>query len=202
MKPLLIVGCGGHARSIIDVVETTGLWEVIGFVGLPHEVGSTVLGHPVLGIDADLPHLRTCCDHAILAIGQIGLTSHRPRLALQLKQLKFTTPTLVSRHAIVSRHSSIGPGTTVGHGVVVNAGAQVGRHCILNTRSLIEHDAIIGDYCHISTGALINGGVRIGSGTFIGSGALLREGIELPDCTVISAGKRIMGWPLREGSTS
>ena len=42
----------------------------------------------------------------------------------------------------------------MGHGAIVNAGAVVGDHCIINTRSLIEHDAQIGDYCHISTGVL------------------------------------------------
>jgi acetyltransferase-like isoleucine patch superfamily enzyme len=56
----------------------------------------------------------------------------------------------------------------------------------------------IGDHCHISTGALVNGGVRVGSGSFIGSGAVIREGLEFPDRTVIGAGKRVMGWPLRD----
>ena len=33
--PLLLIGCGGHARSLIDVVETSGRWHVLGLVGLP-----------------------------------------------------------------------------------------------------------------------------------------------------------------------
>ena len=57
---------------------------------------------------------------------------------------------------------------------------------------------MISDYCHISTGALVNGGVKVGSASFVGSGAVLREGISLPSHTVISAGKRVMGWPLRQ----
>ena len=197
-EPILLIGCGGHARSLIDVVESSGRWHVLGLVGLPEQVGESVLGYPVLGCDQDLPSLRQQCAHALLAVGQIGLPSNRQRLALELKRLEFSLPVVISGRAHVSHHAQLGVGTSVGHGVIVNAGAYVGDHCILNSNALIEHDAVIDDYCHISTGALVNGGTKIGASSFIGSGALLREGLTLPPQTVISAGKRVMGWPMRQ----
>ena len=36
---------------------------------------------------------------------------------------------------------------------------KIGINCIINTKALVEHDAIIGDHCHIATSAIINGGV-------------------------------------------
>jgi sugar O-acyltransferase (sialic acid O-acetyltransferase NeuD family) len=198
-EPLLLIGCGGHARSLIDVVESSARWHVLGLVGLPEQVGEEVLGYPVLGCDQELPSLRQQCAHALLAVGQIGLSSQRQRLAAELKCLGFALPVVISGRAHVSPHAQLGSGTSVGHGVIVNAGATVGDHCILNSNSLIEHDAVISDYCHISTGALVNGGVKIGMGSFIGSGTVLREGLNLPPQTVISAGKRVMGWPMLEG---
>jgi sugar O-acyltransferase (sialic acid O-acetyltransferase NeuD family) len=198
MNPLLLIGCGGHARSLIELVESAVDWRIHGLVGLPEQVGSCVLGYEVIGCDADLPDLRAECTKAILAIGQLPDPAHRHRLAAELEQLGFQCPVLTSPHAVVSRHAQLGAGTTVGHGVVVNAGAVVGDHCILNSCALIEHDVHIGDHCHISTGALVNGGVRVGSGSFIGSAAMLREGLVLPPLTVIGAGKRVMGWPLRD----
>lgn len=198
MKPLLLIGCGGHARSLIDLIESTEKWHIHGLVGLPEQVGSSVLSYPVIGSDADLRSLRGACPAAVLAIGQLPDPESRQLLAAQLEQLGFHFPVLISPHAVVSAHAHLGPGSTVGHGVIVNASAEVGDHCILNSGALIEHDVKIGDHCHISTGALINGGVRVGSGSFIGSGAMLREGLVLPDQTVISAGKRVMGWPLRD----
>lgn len=196
-QPLLLIGCGGHARSLIDVVENSGKWHVMGLVGLPEEVGREVLGYPVLGSDEDLPTLRQRCSNAVLGAGQIGLSTLRLRLASKLDSLGFVTPVVISSHAYVSRHAALGAGTTVGHEAIVNAGASVGGHCILNTKALIEHDAVIGDYCHISTGVLINGGVQLGSRSFIGSGAVVRDGLKLPAETVVSAGKRVMGWPIR-----
>jgi sugar O-acyltransferase (sialic acid O-acetyltransferase NeuD family) len=198
MKSLLLIGCGGHARSLVDLIESTEKWHIHGLVGLPEQVGSCVLGYPVIGSDADLPSLREASTAAVLAIGQLSDPRTRQRLTGQLEQLGFHCPAVISPHAVVSRHAQLGPGTTVGHGVIVNAAAVVGSHCILNSGALIEHDVQIGDHCHISTGALVNGGVRVGSGSFIGSGAMIREGLELPDQTVIGAGKRVMGWPLRD----
>ena len=196
MKPLLMLGCGGHARSLIDLVETVGLWRIQGLLGLPEQVGTSVMGYQVIGTDADLRSLRTTCPAAVLAIGQLPDATTRQRLAALLEQLGFHCPVVISPHAVVSRHAQLGAGTVVGHGAIVNAGAVVGSHCTLNTRALIEHDARLGDHCHVSTGALVNGGVQLGSGCFIGSGAMLREGLQLPSGTVISAGKRVMGWPL------
>ena len=197
-EPLLLIGCGGHARALIDVVESSHAWHVLGLVGLPEQVGIEVLGYPVLGSDNDLPLLRKQCANALLAVGQIGLPRKRLELAAELGRLKFQLPTVISRHAYVSRHAEVGIGTSVGHGVVLNSGASIGNFCIINTNALIEHDSVISDYCHISTGALVNGGARIGDRSFIGSGAVLREGLNLPSQTVISAGKRVMGWPMRE----
>lgn len=196
MKSLLLLGCGGHARSLIDLIEAEGQWRIHGLVGLPQQVGANVLGYSVLGTDADLPSLGAVCPAAVLAIGQLSNSAPRQRLAARLLQLGFHCPVLISPHAVVSRHARLGAGTVVGHGAIVNAGAEVGTHCILNTRALIEHDAQLGDHCHVSTGALVNGGVKLGAGCFIGSGAMLREGLQLPEGTVISAGKRVMGWPL------
>ena len=196
MKRLLLIGCGGHARSLIDLVETTHQWQIHGLVGLPEQVGSEVLGYSVLGTDAQLPALREQCGCAVLAVGQLTNPTPRQRLAALLDQYCFQIPTLISPNAHISRHALIGNGTVVGHGAIVNAGAKVGDHCILNTHAVIEHDAWIGNHCHISTGALINGNVSIGHGSFIGSGAMLREGLEIPSGSVISAGKRVMGWPL------
>ena len=198
MKPLLLIGCGGHARSLLELVESTKEWQIQGLVGLREQVGSRVLGYPVIGCDDDLSGLRDQYSAAVLAIGQIADSTPRVRLAKKLEQFGFQFPVLISPHAVVSRHSQLGPGTTVGHGAIVNAGSVVGDHCIINTRSLVEHDVQIGHYCHLSTGVLVNGGVQVGSNSFIGSGVMIREGLILPRFTVISAGKRVMGWPMRD----
>ena len=53
------------------------------------------------------------------------------------------------------------------------------KNCIINTKSLIEHDCIIEDNCHISTASVINGGVTVKEDTFVGSNSVSKEHIEI-----------------------
>lgn len=195
-KPLLIVGCGGHARSIVDVIESNGDWSIYGYVGLESEVGRKVLGYPVVGSDTSLSLLKQYCDHAVVAVGQLTSSALRQKLVLSLQKYDFCFPTIVSSFAHVSRHAKIGEGTTIMHGAIVNSSATIGRHCIINTRAVVDHDCRIDDFCHISTGVLLNGSVSIGSHSFVGSGAMVREGLSLPSQVIIGASQRVMGWPL------
>ena len=48
------------------------------------------------------------------------------------------------------------------HGAIINSNTTIGSNCIINTKSLIEHDCLIGHNVHISTGAIINGHTKIG----------------------------------------
>ena len=54
---------------------------------------------------------------------------------------------------------------------VVNADADIGKHAIINTGSIIEHDTEVGDFAHISPNATLTGNVTIEEGVHIGAGA-------------------------------
>jgi sugar O-acyltransferase (sialic acid O-acetyltransferase NeuD family) len=191
-EAILLVGAGGHARACIDVIEQEGRFTVAGLVGLPNEVGSQILGYPVLGTDADLPALLGDYAHALVTVGQIKTPQPRIRLFDLLEQIGCSLPTVVSPHAYISPHASLGSGTIVMHGAVVNAGAVVGCNCIINSQSLVEHDVVIADHCHIATAAAINSGVRIGAGTFIGSNTSVRQCITIGEQCLIGMGQRVL----------
>jgi sugar O-acyltransferase (sialic acid O-acetyltransferase NeuD family) len=189
---ILLVGAGGHARACIDVIEAEGRFSVGGLVGLPDQVGTSVLGYPVLGTDSDLPFLLASHAHALVTVGQIETPDHRIRLFSALERCSYALPSIVSPRAHVSRHAVVAAGTIIMHGAIVNAGAIVGRNCILNSQSLVEHDAVIADHCHISTAAVVNGGAHIAVGTFLGSNSCVREGLSVGARCVIGMGQRIV----------
>lgn len=190
--PILLVGAGGHARACIDVLEREGRFAVAGLVGLPHEVGTQILGYRMLGTDADLPALHGDYAHALISVGQIKTPEPRKRIFDLLEQSGYALPVIVSPRAYVSPHATLGAGTIVMHGAVVNAGAVVGRNCIINSQSLVEHDAVIADHCHIATAAAINSGVHIGAGTFIGSNSSVRQCIKIGERCLIGMGQRVL----------
>jgi sugar O-acyltransferase (sialic acid O-acetyltransferase NeuD family) len=190
--PLLLLGAGGHARACIDVIEHEGRFAVTGLTGLRGEVGTRILGYPVLGTDEDLPALLRDCTHALITVGQIKSPDLRMSLFNLLEQRGCTLPVVVSPRAHVSRHATLGAGTIVMHGAIVNAGAVVGRNCIINSQALIEHDAAIADHCHIATAAAINSGVSVSMGTFVGSNACVRQGTRIGERCVIGMGQRVL----------
>lgn len=190
--PLLIFGCGGHARSCIDLIEREGSFRIIGLVGQAHEVGNEVLGYQVLASDENLDRLKKFSGYALVAIGQIKLPDARMDLFNRLIASRWILPTIVSPFALVSSRAMIADGTVVMHGAIVNAGARVGRNCIVNTRALIEHDCIVGDHCHIATGAILNGEVSVGNASFVGSGAVVRQGTTVGQRCVIGMGQALL----------
>ncbi len=196
MKNLLLIGCGGHAKSVIDVIENISSLSIYGLIGKNNEIGSKIFGYSIIGNDDSLKDLRKIVSNAFICIGKIGLDNRRTEILRLLENLDFEFPTIISKYAVVSKYASIGNGTFIGHSAIINAGSRIGNHCIINTKSLIEHESIIEDNCHISTGSIINGNVKIGQNSFIGSNSMIRENLSLPKDTVISAGKRVMGWPM------
>lgn len=192
VRPLVIVGAGGHARACIDVIEGYGGYEIVGLIGRVEEVGQSVLGHRVIGCDDDLPAPARSGVCAIVAVGQIRSAQVRRTLFEQLWQLGFELPAIVSPMAYVSRHAAIGPGTIVMHRATVNAGAKVGSNCIINTAAIIEHDSHVGNHCHISIGAVLNGGVCVGTGCFVGSRSVIREERSVGDDSFIGMGLSVL----------
>ena len=186
MKPLMLIGGGGHCRSVIEAAASAGL-EIRGILDTADKVGENILGYPVLGTDTDIPAMADQADF-IVTVGHIKDSSVRKKLAGMVKLAGGTLGTVVASTAHVSRHARIGAGTVVLHGAIVNAGAVVGENNIINTLANIEHDAETGDFCHISTGAMVNGGCRIGQDVFLGSQSVLLNGTDIPDGCVVAAG--------------
>jgi len=186
MKKIILLGGGGHTKSVIDVIEQEKRFEIAGIVEKSTDRSQTLLGYEIIGTDNDLPALRKHYDYALVTIGQLASAELRIKLYTRLKELGFILPTIISPHAYLSKHATLGEGTVVMHHALINAGAKVGSNCIINSKALIEHDAIVEDHCHISTGAILNGGVRVAKGSFIGSGVVTKQGAQL--CGFIKAG--------------
>ena len=188
MKPILLIGAGGHCKACIDVIEQIGEWHIAGIIDRKDSGVNEVLGYPVIGCDDDLAELRKQYDYAFVTVGQIRSAELKIKLFNQIKFLGFKQPGLVSPLAYVSKHATLGEGTIVMHYAMVNAAAKVGDNCIVNSKALIEHDAVIENHCHISTGATINGGVVVGEQSFIGSHATTKQTITISPKSFIKAG--------------
>ena len=185
-KNLILVGGGGHCKSVIDVAESAG-YNILGILDMPEEVGKYVLNYKVIGTDEEIPQYADKAEF-IITVGFIKNPAIRIRIFNRIKESGGKLATIVASTAHVSRYATVGEGTVVMHQTVVNAGAKIGENCIINTFCNIEHDAVIGDQCHISTGTMVNGDCKIGDSVFIGSQAVLANGIKVGEDIVVGAG--------------
>ena len=192
MKKILLIGGGGHCKSVIDVIEQEGRFEIAGIVDKPKLLGSKVLGYPIIGNDSDLSKLAKKYQYALITIGQIKSPSLRVKLFNLANEAGFILPSIISPNAYVSQHTSIGNGVVIMHNALVSANAVIGDNCIINSKVLIEHDCRILDHCHISTNATINGGVVVESGCFVGSGSITKESITIQKNSFIKAGSLVV----------
>jgi len=188
MEKILLIGGGGHCRSVIDVIEQEDRFQIAGIIDKPELLGSKILNYEVIGSDDNLKVLSKKFNYALVTVGQIVSADLRIKLSTLLKELDFILPTVISPRAYVSKYAKIDEGTIIMHDAIVNANAQVGKNCIINTKALIEHDSIIKDYCHISTGTIVNGGVTIEENSFIGSNVTMKEAIVIKKNSFIKAG--------------
>lgn len=185
-KPLILIGGGGHCKSVIDVAESAG-YTILGILDRPEEVGKKVLDYKVIGTDDDMVKYVDQAEF-IVTVGQIKSPDLRIKLHKMVEQVGGKLATIVASSAHVSKYAQLGAGTVVMHQTVVNADAKIGKGCIINTFSNIEHDVVIGDYCHISTGAMVNGECKVGERCFIGSQSVLANCISVGEEIIIGVG--------------
>lgn len=206
MNKIIFIGAGGHTASVLEAVESAGIYSVQGLV--VNEKCNDLFSIPWLGTDDDIPDLIKKYRNAVITVGSIKTALIRKKIYIKLKESDASLPVIAASSAVKSVHSLIGEGTVLLHNSLVNAGAEVGVNCIINSGAIIEHNVVIGNHTHISTTACINGNVVVGSECFIGSGSIVMQGITIADNVIIGAGSLVRksiheagiyaGNPLRE----
>ena len=179
MQEIILIGGGGHCKSVIDVIELEGKYTIAGIIDKKKLVGQDVLGYKVIGCDDDLQNLHKEYKNAVVTIGHIKSNTLKVKLFNMLKDIGYNLPVIISPLAYVSKHSYVDEGTVVMHQALINTNVKVGKNCIINSKALVEHDVVIEDNCHISTASVINGGVRVKENSFFGSNATSKEYIEI-----------------------
>lgn len=187
-SPLVIVGGGGHAKVIIDMLRSADAFELIGYTA---QVPGAPLAGDVrfLGTDECLAALKDAVPHAFVAIGHNAI---RRAIGQTLAEQGFDLPAVVSPRASVSPSARIGRGVAIMPGAVVNAEAEIGDFVIVNTGASVDHDCVVGDGVHIAPGAAVCGSVVIGELALVGAGASIIPGIRVGARSIVGAGAAVV----------
>jgi len=189
---IILIGGGGHCISCIDVIESTGLYTIIGILDTHEKVGQKILNYSVIGTDDDIKSLMSQCSNFHITVGQVKSSAIRERIWNKVNEVGGNLPVIISPTAHVSNHAKLAEGTIVMHHALINAGVSIGKACIINSKALIEHETTIGDFCHISTAAVVNGKANIGDNCFIGSNTVVGNNTDVVANTIIAAGSQVL----------
>lgn len=180
-KEVIIIGASGHGKVVADIVCCSGD-RVKGFLDDNPKMGNSFVGFPVLGTINDYKIFSEV--GFVIAIGNAAI---RERIANRMQEVNWYTA--IHPTAVISKiDTCIGEGSVVMANAVVNPGTTIGKHCIINTGAIVEHDNILEDFVHISVGAKLAGTVKVGKSSWIGIGATVSNNLNICENCMFGAG--------------
>lgn len=181
-KKVILIGAGGHALSLSEF----GREKISGYIAKEQSV--------------NMPGIYYGDDNSALAMIESGFEFHiafvysgLPIMAARRKLIEYyedlgaNFTSLVSPTAIITPNSKINKGCALMAGVIINR-AELGKHVIVNSGAIVEHDCKIGTNTFIGPGAVVGGFTTIGENCFIGLGARIGNGLKISDNITVAMG--------------
>jgi acetyltransferase EpsM len=142
---------------------------------------------PLCSEKSELEYLCKSATHFVICIGgEHGYA--RFNTAQKLKEKGIQPLNLISRHGLLDELDYCGEGVQVMPGAIVHKFSSVGRQCILNTNSTVDHECKLGDGVHVMGGASIAGRVKVGDFSTIGTNATILPNLNIGANVFIGAG--------------
>lgn len=188
-RPLYLIGGGGHAKAVIEIVEKLTTHQIVGIVELDNYLDSQFLGYEIFTECTEFSCLPNDNADFLITVGQVKDPTPRVRLFNKLKCSNKSIATIFSTLGHVSRRANVGEGSIIMNFSMLGPDVRVGKNCIVNNFAQIEHDSTIGDHCHLSTNTVVNGGCSLGDKVFLGSGSVILNGITIGSQSIIAAGE-------------
>lgn len=181
MENLILIGAGGHAKSVADSIDKSE-YKLCGFIDSNKK--GTHMGLPILG--AELEDIHNCEEYSyFVSIGDVG---YRKLWFDKISSCGLKIINIIDSSAVISADAKLGIGNFVGKMAVINADAEIGDNNVINTKALIEHECRVGSHCHLSTNSVINGNVVVEDSVFVGSSSVTIGQLRIGQCSTIGAG--------------
>ena len=187
-KKIVVVGAGGHGKSVADLLLLQKEYELAGFVDDAYPEVSDVWGFPVLGkVGADtLSSLQENVSYFVVAIGNNAL---RESIFKLIDGPGFTLPNIVHPNAFVSPRAILGNGCVVMANAVIGTEARLGDGVIINVGAIVDHHAVVDDFGHLGVNASMAGGAHLGRLAWAQAGVALGYGVATPEKQILKPGE-------------
>jgi UDP-perosamine 4-acetyltransferase len=186
----IIIGAGGHARTIIDSLNSIGK-PIEGVLDIDFKgIEETIMGVKVLGSYEELLS-KYGPDDFLVALA-LGDNSKRADEFDKLSGLGYLLPPIAHSTSIISESATLGDASLIAQGAIIGPMANIGEDVIINTGAIVDHESVVGAHSHICPGVCVAGRVNIGSRTFIGIGSSIIDRINIGDNVTVGAGSVVV----------
>jgi sugar O-acyltransferase (sialic acid O-acetyltransferase NeuD family) len=166
-KKIVIVGCGGFGREVLQVIKqinlVTDVWDVIGFFDDSYSEYQSKLinGIPLLG---NVQHLSKFSNELNVVIG-VGNAVTLHTIFSNIDLNKFIFPNIIHPSVMFDYEvNKIGYGNIISRDCIVTCNVQIGNFNNFNVNAVVGHDVHIGNLNIIGPKVQISGMVHIGNG--------------------------------------
>jgi len=185
---MLIIGAGGLAKQMIEVIEETFPDESLVFFDDTLSGPTTFINrYRVLKNEPEVhEYFRKEGNQFILAVGG---PKNRKMLAEKFINLGGEPHRLLSSHSRYGKYEcEIGPASVILSGCQLESCTEIGYGCLINLNVVITHDSRIGEFCELGPGVIVCGRCTVGNNCLLGAGCVILPGVHIGDNSTIGAG--------------
>lgn len=193
-KAITILGAGGHAKEVLDVLLAEGYEDIRFFDSYNQDKTNLLLGYPILQTDHALAERLGTYPDFVVAVGTPTL---REKLSMQAIRFGGKPTSCIAPSAIISMSDTVlAEGLNIMHQSFISASVHIGEGSLINTGAYVHHDVQVGRYTELSPGSRLLGGAAVGDYCRIGANAVVLPKVRLPDRVIVGAGAVVTkSWP-------
>jgi len=202
-EKIIIIGGGGHARSVLSILKKNNLSRnLIGYT----DINKRNLPINYLGTDRSIIE-KYKINQVKLLMG-IGINLKlRARVIKKFKDFKFMT--LIDKNSIILEDSKIGEGSVIFSNTIVGPNSNIGKFCVIHNSVIIDHDTNIEENSYIGPGSVVCGNVKISKNVLLGANSTVIQNTFIEQSCILGAGsvliksfrkknKSLIGIPAKE----
>jgi len=155
---LYILGCGGHARSIINTVRRIDPNRKIILVDNNGKKNEVILSCEIIN-NIQLGEKK---EKGFRYIVGVGNNQKRRSIYEKMKKKGYISENIIAMSAIVGSETRIDEAVYIAEKVFIGPETKIGSNTIINTAAVIEHECKIGENVHIAPNVTICGRSSIG----------------------------------------
>jgi sugar O-acyltransferase (sialic acid O-acetyltransferase NeuD family) len=190
---LILIGTGAFAQVAYEYFTHDSQYEVVGFsVEQQFIEASSLFGLPIVPFEELSRHFAPDDHHFFVAITYFGLNKVRARLVDLARGQGYRAASYVSPEAFVWKNVQLGEHCFIFEKAVIQPFVTLGDDVICWSGCFIGHHSRIDSHCFVAAHSAVNGTASVGEHSFLGANCTIANHVSVAENCIISAGSHVM----------